>query len=239
MFWSRKKRAAARPLCAAVIAAAGSSTRMGEDKLLLPLGEEPVLVHTLRVFQAAPEITEVVVVTRQDMIVSVAQLCKDSGLDKVTKVIAGGQTRTESVRLGILELTCDPELIAIHDGARPFVTGEMIRDTVAAAKRYGAAAPAVPLTDTVKELDADGLAARTVDREALRAVQTPQIFQEGLIRAALQKALDDGVALTDDCAAVERLGMKVMLTPGNGENIKLTTPADLVYARAILEERAQ
>lgn len=239
MFWSRKKRAAARPLCAAVIAAAGRSTRMGEDKLLLSLGEEPVLVHTLRVFQAAPEIAEVVVVTRQDMIVPVAQLCKDGGLDKVTKVIAGGQTRTESVRLGILELTCDPELIAIHDGARPFVTGEMIRDTVAAAKRYGAAAPAVPLTDTVKELDADGLAARTVDREALRAVQTPQIFQEGLIRAALQKALDDGVALTDDCAAVERLGMKVMLTPGNGENIKLTTPADLVYARAILEERAQ
>lgn len=237
MFWFRKKKAAARPLCGAVIAAAGSSTRMGEDKLFLSLGEEPVLVHTLRAFQAAPEIAEIVVVTRQELIVPVAQLCRDSGLDKVTKVIAGGQNRTESVRLGVLELTSDPELIAVHDGARPFVTGEIIAETVAAAKKYGAAAPAVPLTDTVKELDGGGLAVRTVDRESLRAVQTPQVFQEGLIRAALQKALDDGVELTDDCAAVERLGMKVMLTPGSGENIKLTTPADLVYARAIWEER--
>lgn len=237
MFWFRKKKAPARPLCGAVIAAAGSSSRMGEDKLFLPLGEEPVLVHTLRVFQAAPEIVELVVVTRQELIVPVAQLCRDSGLDKVVKVVAGGQTRAESVRLGILEMSSDPELIAIHDGARPFVTREIIAETVAAAKKYGAAAPAVPLTDTIKELDSDGLAVRTVDRETLRAVQTPQVFQEGLIRAALQKALDDGTEITDDCAAVERLGMKVMLARGSAENIKLTTPADLVYARAILEER--
>ena len=210
---------------------------MGEDKLFLPLGDEPVLVHSLRAFQAAPEIAEMVVVTRQELIVPVAQLCKDYGLDKVSKVVAGGQTRTESVRLGILELTSDPELIAVHDGARPFVTGEIIAGAVAAARKYGAAAPAVPLTDTIKELDDSGLAARTVDREKLRAVQTPQIFQEGLIRAALQKALEDGAVLTDDCAAVERLGMKVMLTTGSEENIKLTTPADLVHARTILEER--
>lgn len=237
MLWFKKKKKPARPLCGAVIAAAGSSTRMGEDKLFLSLGEEPALVHTLRAFQAASEISELVVVTRQELIVPVAQLCRDYSLDKVSKVIAGGQTRTESVRLGVLELTSDPELIAIHDGARPFVTGAIITETVAAAKKYGAAAPAVPLTDTVKELDDSGLAARTVDRDKLRAVQTPQIFQEGLIRAALQKALEDGDVLTDDCAAVEHLGMKVMLTQGSEENIKLTTPADLVYARAILEAR--
>lgn len=237
MLWFKKKKKPARPLCGAVIAAAGSSTRMGEDKLFLSLGEEPALVHTLRAFQAASEISELVVVTRQELIVPVAQLCRDYNLDKVSKVIAGGQTRTESVRLGVLELTSDPELIAIHDGARPFVTGAIITETVAAAKKYGAAAPAVPLTDTVKELDDSGLAARTVDRDKLRAVQTPQIFQEGLIRAALQKALEDGDVLTDDCAAVEHLGMKVMLTQGSEENIKLTTPADLVYARAILEAR--
>lgn len=237
MLWFKKKKKPVRPLCGAVIAAAGSSTRMGEDKLFLPLGDEPVLVHSLRAFQAAPEIAEMVVVTRQELIVPVAQLCKDYGLDKVSKVVAGGQTRTESVRLGILELTSDPELIAVHDGARPFVTGEIIAGAVAAARKYGAAAPAVPLTDTIKELDDSGLAARTVDREKLRAVQTPQIFQEGLIRAALQKALEDGAVLTDDCAAVERLGMKVMLTTGSEENIKLTTPADLVHARTILEER--
>lgn len=237
MLWFKKKKKPVRPLCGAVIAAAGSSTRMGEDKLFLPLGDEPVLVHSLRAFQAAPEIAEMVVVTRQELIVPVAQLCKDYSLDKVSKVVAGGQTRTESVRLGILELTSDPELIAVHDGARPFVTGEIIAGAVAAARKYGAAAPAVPLTDTIKELDDSGLAARTVDREKLRAVQTPQIFQEGLIRAALQKALEDGAVLTDDCAAVERLGMKVMLTTGSEENIKLTTPADLVHARTILEER--
>ena len=237
MLWFKKKKKPVRPLCGAVIAAAGSSTRMGEDKLFLPLGDEPVLVHSLRAFQAAPEIAEMVVVTRQELIVPVAQLCKDYGLDKVSKVVAGGQTRTESVRLGILELTSDPELIAVHDGARPFVTGEIIAGAVAAARKYGAAAPAVPLADTIKELDDSGLAARTVDREKLRAVQTPQIFQEGLIRAALQKALEDGAVLTDDCAAVERLGMKVMLTTGSEENIKLTTPADLVHARTILEER--
>lgn len=237
MFWFKKKKKTARPLCGAVIAAAGTSSRMGEDKLLLPLGEEPVLVHALRPFQEERQIAEIVVVTRQDLIVPVAQMCKDCGLDKVTKVVAGGKTRTESVRLGILELTSDPELIAVHDGARPFVTGDIIRRTVAAAQSYGAAAPAVPLTDTIKELDGDGLAARTVDRETLRAVQTPQIFQEGLIRAALQKALEDGADLTDDCAAVERLGMKVMLTAGSGENIKLTTPADLLTAQAIWEAR--
>lgn len=237
MFWSRKKKAPVRPLCGAVIAAAGSSTRMGEDKLLLTLGEVPVLVHTLRVFQDAPEINEIVVVTRQELIVPVAELCREYALDKVAKVVAGGQTRTQSVRLGVLELQADPELIAIHDGARPFVTRQIIAQTVAAARTYGAAAPAVPLSDTVKELDGNGLAVRTLDRETLCAVQTPQIFQEGLIRAALQKALDDGAVLTDDCAAVERLGMKVMLTPGSGENLKLTTPADLLYARAIWEAR--
>lgn len=237
MLWFRKKKTPARPLCGAVIAAAGNSSRMGEDKLLLTLGEEPVLVHALRAFQEAAEISEIVVVTRQDLIVPVAQLCKDYGLAKVAKVVAGGETRTESVRLGILELTSDPELIAIHDGARPFVTGEIITQTVAAAKQYGSAAPAVPLNDTIKELDDTGLAVRTADREKLRAVQTPQIFQEGLIRAALQKALDDGAEITDDCAAVERLGMKVMLTQGSGENIKLTTPADLVTAQAIWEAR--
>lgn len=239
MFWFGKKKKAARPLCAAVIAAAGSSSRMGEDKLLLTIGDEPVLVHALRPFQHAREIAEIVVVTRQEQIVPVAQLCRDYGLDKVTKVVAGGDSRTASVRLGILELTCDPELIAIHDGARPLVTGEIITQTIQAARQAGAAAPAVPVTDTIKEVDGDGLAVGTVEREKLRAVQTPQVFQEGLIRAALQKALDDKAEITDDCAAVERLGMKVTLTQGSVENIKLTVPADLTLAQAIWEVRGQ
>ena len=238
MLWFlRKKKKETRPLCGAVVAAAGSSSRMGADKLLLPLGDEPVIVHTLRALEQSGQISEIVVVTREDLIVPIAQLCKDYGFAKVTKVVVGGATRTESVRIGTLELTGNPELIAVHDGARPFVTPEVIEEAVSAAKNYGAAAPAVAVTDTIKELGPDGLAARTVDRESLRAVQTPQVFEEGLIRAALQKAIEDGAELTDDCAAVERLGMKVMLTRGDRENLKLTTPADLLVAQAIWEER--
>lgn len=237
MFWSRRKKKRKRPLCGAVVAAAGNAVRMGEDKILLPLGEEPVIVHTLRALSCSPLISEIVVVTRRELIVPVAQLCKDYGFDKVTKVVAGGATRLESVRIGTLELTTDPELIAVHDGARPFVTDEVIQAAVLQAEEYGAAAPAVPLTDTVKEVGPDGLTVRTVDREVLRAVQTPQVFQEGLLRAALQKALEDGAEITDDCSAVERLGMKVALTQGDPENIKLTAPADLVLARGILEGR--
>lgn len=237
MFWFKRKKKRERPLCGAVVAAAGSAVRMGEDKLLLPLGKEPVIVHTARALELSPLIEEIVVVTRPDLIVPVAQLCKDHGFTKVTKVVAGGATRLESVRLGTLELTCDPELIAVHDGARPFVTGEVIEAAVRKAQEYGAAAPAVAVTDTVKRVDENGLTAGGVDRSALRAVQTPQVFEEGLLRAALQKALDDGAEVTDDCAAVERLGMKVALTPGDRLNIKLTTPEDLILAQGILEGR--
>lgn len=237
MFWFKRKKKRERALCGAVVAAAGNAVRMGEDKLLLLLGGEPVIVHTVRALESSPLIGEIVVVTRPDLIVPVAQLCKDYGFAKVTKVVAGGATRLESVRLGTLELTRDPELIAVHDGARPFVTPAVIEAAVLRAKEYGAAAPAVAVTDTVKRVDADGLTAGSVDRESLRAVQTPQVFEEGLLRAALQKALDDGAEITDDCAAVERLGMKVALTPGDRLNIKLTTPEDLILAQAILEGR--
>lgn len=232
----KRKKKETRPLCGAVIVAAGSSTRMGEDKILYPLAEEPVIVHTIRALELSHLISEIVVVTRQDLIVPLAQLCKDYGFSKVSKVVAGGETRLHSVRLGTLELTGDPELIAIHDGARPFVTPEVIEAVVLQAKACGAAAPAVPLNDTIKVVR-DGLVERTMDRSVLRAVQTPQVFAEALIRAALQKALDDNALITDDCSAVERLGMKVALTEGDPANIKLTTPADLDLARGILEGR--
>lgn len=239
MLWFKRKKKQERPLCGAVVAAAGSAVRMGEDKLLLPLDGEPVIVHTVRALENSPLISEIVVVTRQELIVPVAQLCKDYGLEKVTKVVAGGATRLESVRLGTLELTGDPELIAIHDGARPFVTPEVIEAAILRAGEYGAAAPAVELTDTVKLVGPDGLTAGMADRSALRAVQTPQVFQEGLIRGALQKALDDGAELTDDCSAVERLGKVVFLVEGEEENLKITTPVDLILAEAILKAREE
>ena len=233
IFRRRKKEAA--PGCSAVVVAAGSSTRMGFDKVLAEVGGQPVIVRCLKSFQEAPGVAEVVVVTRTDLVPEVGRLCQDYGLTKVTKVIRGGDTRTQSARLGTLECSGRAKLIAIHDGARPFVTVQVIEDAVAQAAASGAAAPAVPVKDTIKSAR-EGVVDETLDRSVLYAVQTPQVFDGDLIRAALQKALDDGVELTDDCAAVERLGMKVVLTPGDERNIKLTTPADLVVGELLSEE---
>ena len=234
MFWRRKQKKRQEPCCSAVVVAAGSSTRMGMDKLMLPLDETPVVVYTLRAVQAAPSVGEIILVTREDLIVPMSQLCQDYAISKVTKVVRGGASRTQSVRLGTLEVSGDAQVIAIHDGARPFVSAEVIERAVAQAMETGAAAPAVPVKDTIKVAH-DGVVESTPDRACLFAVQTPQVFESSLIKAALQKALDDGLELTDDCAAVERLGMKVALTRGDERNIKLTTPEDLAVAQAILE----
>ena len=224
--------------CSAVVPAAGSSARMGQDKLLLPLGEQPVLLHTLRALDACPYITEIVVVTREELIVPIGQLCRDAALEKVRKVIVGGATRSHSVLAGLGELSPDAELAAIHDGARPLVSQAVLEAVIRRASECGAAAPAVPVKDTVKRAR-DGLVTATLDRAELRAVQTPQVFQVDLIKTALQKALEDGAELTDDCAAVERLGIGVALTEGDYCNLKLTTPEDLAVAEALLAWRKE
>ena len=166
------------------------------------------------------------------------QLCKDAGLRKVRKVVVGGENRTASVLAGLREADPASELIAIHDADRPLVTAEVMDQVIRKAMEYGAAAPAVPVKDTLKRA-VDGVVESTPDRSELFAVQTPQVFEHGLILGALEKAVADGVSLTDDCAAVERLGMPVHLTPGSYENIKLTTPEDLPVAEAILERRGE
>ena len=224
--------------CSAVVPAAGSSTRMGQDKLLLPLGEQPVLLHTLRALELCPYITEIVVVTREELIVPIGQLCRDAALEKVRKVIVGGATRSHSVLAGLGELSQDAELAAIHDGARPLVSQAVLEAVIRRASECGAAAPAVPVKDTIKRAR-DGLVTATLDRAELRAVQTPQVFQVDLIKTALQKALEDGAELTDDCAAVERLGIGVALTEGDYCNLKLTTPEDLAVAEALLAWREE
>ena len=224
--------------CSAVVPAAGSSTRMGQDKLLLPLGEQPVLLHTLRALELCPYITEIVVVTREELIVPIGQLCRDAALEKVRNVIVGGATRSHSVLAGLGELSQDAELAAIHDGARPLVSQAVLEAVIRRASECGAAAPAVPVKDTVKRAR-DGLVTATLDRAELRAVQTPQVFQVDLIKTALQKALEDGAELTDDCAAVERLGIGVALTEGDYCNLKLTTPEDLAVAEALLAWREE
>lgn len=220
--------------CAAVVPAAGSSTRMaGRDKILLPLGDQPVLVHTLRALELCPHITEIVVVTRRDLIVPIGQLCRDCGFQKVTKVIPGGETRTQSVLNGLGEVSKEAELIAIHDGARPLVSQAVLDAVITRASQCGAAAPAVPVKDTIKRAK-DGVVEATLDRSELFAIQTPQVFQADLIRTALTRAVEEGAELTDDCGAVERLGIGVVLTQGDYRNLKVTTPEDMAMAEALL-----
>jgi 2-C-methyl-D-erythritol 4-phosphate cytidylyltransferase len=233
----KKKKEEKRPWCAAVVPAAGNAVRMeGQDKILSLLGNWPVLAHTIRALESSSLIDEIVVVTRGDLIVTVGQLCRDYGFSKVKKVIVGGDSRTRSVLAGIMEVSKETEFIAIHDGARPLVTHQVIDAAILQAVDSGAAAPAVAVKDTVKRA-AGGIVEATLDRSGLFAVQTPQVFDADLILAALKKAEDDEAVLTDDCAAVERMGMTVTLTQGSYENLKITTPIDFILAQAILQER--
>lgn len=219
--------------CGAVIVAAGSASRMGGiDKVMAPLAGEPMIARTIRQFQSSECIKKIVIVTRPDLILPITELCR--GMDKVTAVVAGGQSRQESVRLGLSALD-GVKLVAIHDGARPLISLEVIDRTVRAAHSYGAAAPAVPVKDTIK-VEQGGVVAATPDRSHLRAVQTPQVFDYDILRGALTKAEKDGTQVTDDCSAVENLGMSVKLVEGEERNLKVTTPLDLKIAQLLLEE---
>ena len=224
---------AVRPTCTAILAAAGSSQRMGsENKLLLPLDGMPVLAHTLRAVDAAQSVDEIVIAAREEDLLTYAELCKTYGIRKPVKVVVGGATRQESVLRAALEARADAKLLAVQDGARPLVTPELFDAVVLRA------AVCVPVHDTIK-LARDRRVTETPDRSMLFAVQTPQVFDAGLLKAALQSALTEHAALTDDCSAVERLGKAVYLTDGDEENIKITTPVDLAIAEAILQRRGE
>ena len=220
--------------CGAVIVAAGSASRMGGiDKVMAPLDGKPMIYHTVRAFQNCDAIKEIVVVTREDLLSTVMGLCKD--MDKLKAVVVGGKDRPESVHMGLNALSDQVKLVAVQDGARPLVSEAVIDRTVRAANTYGAAAPGVPVKDTVKTVQG-GLVFDTPDRSALRAVQTPQVFDYDLLRGALKKAKVDGAVITDDCSAVERLGFKVKIVEGEERNIKVTTPLDLKIAQLLWEE---
>ena len=234
----KKMRESRRPFCTALVAAAGSSSRMGGvNKLLEPLDGIPVLVRTLTSLQSSQRVDEIVVATREEDLVEISQLCRTYGISKCTKVIRGGDSRVHSVLLAALEASPEASLLAVQDGARPLATPELIDRVIAAAGRCGAAAPAVPGTDTVTVVRDGGAVAQTLVRESLRAVQTPQVFEADLLKAALQSAVDKGTAVTDDCSAVEQLGKVVFLVEGDEANIKITTPIDLTLAEAILQAR--
>lgn len=220
--------------CGAVIVAAGTASRMGGiDKVMAPLCGEPMIWRTIATFQECDAIREIVVVTREDLLAEMVCLCAE--FSKVCSVVVGGADRPASVAAGLRNLSKKVKLAAIHDGARPLVNAELIDRTVRAAHSYGAAAPAIAVKDTIKVAQG-GLVVTTPDRNTLRAVQTPQVFDLQLLRGALQKAEADGLSVTDDCSAVEHLGMSVKLVEGEERNLKITTPMDLKIAAMILEE---
>lgn len=229
-----------RPRCTALVAAAGVSSRMGGvNKLLEPLEDVPVLIRTLVSLQLAEEIDEIVVAVREEDLVEISRLCHTYNITKCAKVVRGGESRAHSVLLAALEASPESALLAVQDGARPLVTPDLIGRVVSAAARCGAAAPAVAVKDTVKSVGEDGAVAETLERNVLRAVQTPQVFEASLLKAALQSALESGVPITDDCSAVERLGKVVFLVEGEEENLKITTPVDMILAAAILRAREE
>lgn len=236
----RRVQAGGRPFCTMIVPAAGSAARMGGgDKLMMELEGVPVLVRTLRALDAAQLVDEIIIATREDRLLEVADLCRRCGLRKPVRVVQGGENRTQSVLAAACEADAKAQFIAVHDGARPLVLPEDVDAVIRFACQTHAAAPALPVTDTVKTADETGRVTGTPDRSTLFAVQTPQVFQADVLKAALQSAAEAKLPLTDDCAAVGRLGKQVYLLPGNPENIKITRPLDLAVAAAILRQREE
>lgn len=222
--------------CSVVVLAAGESRRMGQDKMMLEIGGKPVIAVTLENLNASEAVDEIVVVTRAEKLEEIGRIVEGFCLDKVTKIVIGGDTRTRSALAGVSETDPRAKIICIHDGARPFVSDEMIREVVHQAVLNHAACPAVPVKDTIR-VAKGRLACLTPERENTFAVQTPQGFTAEIIKAALTAAVRDEKSYTDDCAAVEALGVKVYLTEGSEDNIKITTPLDIPLAESIMAEK--
>lgn len=209
-------------------------------KQFLMLGQWPLMLHSLRVFERTPSVAEVIVVVPQEERVhTLAEVVERYGVKKVLKVVAGGATRQESVFNGLKETADDVEIVVIHDAVRPFVTEDLIERTIEAARQDGGAIVAVPMKDTPKQVGPDGQIQRTLDRSSLWLAQTPQAFRRTMLLEAYQQAERDDLRATDDAALVERLGRKVGIVPGSWDNLKITTPEDFIIAEAILAARGQ
>ncbi len=220
----------------AVVAAAGSSVRMGTDKQFLLLDGMPALARSIDALEKSECIDEIIVCTKKENLTRVTSLVKQYNFTKVSCVCEGGDTRVQSVKNAVKNCSEKADIIAIHDGARPFVTAEAIRNTVEAAVRFGAAACGVKVKDTIKQTDENGIVVNTPPRGNMWAVQTPQVFSFEIYKNALENA-PEGV--TDDCMIVEAAGQKVKLVEGEYTNIKITTPDDILTAQAILKGRGE
>ena len=225
----------------AIIAAAGAGTRMASGarprhrpKQFLLLAGTPVIFHTLKPFQECDSIHEVIVVLPAEESAGFLSLAGKFGVRKLARVVPGGATRADSVKRGLMAMrSATAEIVAVHDGVRPFVTIEEIDATIAAAKSDGAAILVAPVTDTIKQVD-DEAVVKTLDRGTLRRALTPQCFRYELLREAYQHADVNDPSLTDESALVEQLGKRVSIVEGSARNIKITTAEDLAIAEAIL-----
>lgn len=220
-----------------VVVAAGRGTRMGtkESKQFLILQDKPIIIHTLEVFERHPFITEIVLVTGEQDVERCAVWAKEYGITKCVKVIPGGAERQYSVYQGLLQM--NTPWVLVHDGVRPFVTEDQVTNCYKAAVEHGAAILAVPVKDTVKQVDEHGWVTATPDRRSLWAVQTPQAFRRCELIRAHDQAEAEGFTGTDDAMLIERLGVSVMVVEGSYSNIKITTPEDLDYAEWVRKKK--
>ena len=220
-----------------LVAAAGGSTRMGCPKQTIPLCGEPVLLHTLRALESAALVDGIVLIARSEDTTAFGTLAQENGIGKLLTVVEGGASRQQSVERGLAALPPETTLVGIHDGARPLVSAALVDTVIAAARETGAAAAAIPVRDTLKRADTAGSITGTVDREGLWRVQTPQVFDRQMYARALAAAKATGQDYTDDCQLLEAAGQPVRLVPGEETNLKLTAPADVPLAQAILRQR--
>ncbi len=224
---------------AAIILSAGRGFRMGGDipKQYLEIAGSPVIIRTIALFEACSLIQEIVLVVDPENINYVMELVSRQPTEKLRAIVPGGQERSHSVYEGLKEISSDSSLVVVHDGVRPLFTADLLERVVKVAQIKGAAIPGVPVKDTIKVCDKQGLVTSTPNRENLWSIQTPQVFRKDWLVEAYQLAQQQGLTATDDAGLLEKLGKPVYVVMGEYDNIKLTTPEDLALAKAILGRR--
>jgi 2-C-methyl-D-erythritol 4-phosphate cytidylyltransferase len=226
-------------MLSAIIVAGGDSRRMGFDKLFATIAGKPVIAHTIRPFERADCIGEIIIAARKDRLDEIKAIVRDENFKKVRSVIPGGKHRQDSVRAGLDYLEPDAKYVAVHDAARALITVEQIERVFEQCRMHAAASLAEPISDTLKHADREFFVTSSVDRHQLYGMQTPQVFERQLIEDAYKAVYAQNASVTDEVSAVERLGRKVILVPNQDLNFKITYPRDLALAEFVLRQRIQ
>lgn len=228
-----------RPFVSVIITAAGNGTRMGNiAKQLLPIHGIPCIEYSIQAFEKCDSVDEIIITSKQELIPAIQEICQQKSFRKVKKIVCGADTRQNSVLQGFLQVHKKSQIVCIHDAARPLIKTEHICELIETANRFGASCTAYKITDTVKEANDKMTITRTVPRDHLYAVQTPQVFKTDLYRISVAYAVKDGFTATDDCALAEHAGFNVKLCENPSHNIKLTTPQDISIISKLLEDHS-